>query len=78
MARLKSTVYKLQKALSLKGRYVRINQKQFWSDKMEKFCTKYELRETVIEDGVKKDVVFLETFNTVDVVKCLAELLNGG
>lgn len=75
---LKSTVYKLQKALSLKGRYIRINQKQFWSDRLEKFCTKYEVRETTVVDGVKKDTVILETFKTVDVVKCLAELLNGG
>lgn len=78
MPRLKSTVYKLQKALSLKGRYIKINQKQFWSDKLEKFCTKYELKETVVEDGVKKEVFLLETFKTVDVVKCLAEMLNGG
>lgn len=78
MPRLKSTVYKLQKALAIKGRYIKINQKQFWSDKLEKFCTKYELKETVVEDGVKKEVVLLETFKTVDVVKCLAEMLNGG
>ena len=78
MAKLKAIVYKLQKALSVKGRYIKINQKQFWSDKAEKFCTKYELKETVDFDGKRKEITLLETFKTVDIVMCLAELLNGG
>ena len=45
MARLKSIVYKLQKALTLKGRYITINQTQFYSEQLNKMCTKYILKE---------------------------------
>ena len=45
MPKLKSIVYKLQKALILKGRYITINQTQFYSEQLDKMCTKYILRE---------------------------------
>lgn len=78
MAKLKSIANKLQKALTMNGRYITINQNQFYSEKMEKMCTKYLLKEKVEIDGETKNVTLLETFRMVDVVNFLADLLNGG
>lgn len=78
MAKLKSIANKLQKALTMNGRYITINQNQFYSEKLEKMCTKYVLKEKVEIDGETKNVTLLETFRMVDVVNFLADLLNGG
>ena len=78
MAKLKSIANKLQKALTLNGRYITINQNQFYSEKLEKMCTKYLLKEKMEIDGKMKDMTLLETFRMVDVVNFLADLLNGG
>ena len=78
MAKLKSIANKLQKALTLNGRYITINQNQFYSDKLEKMCTKYVLKEKVEIDDKMQNVTLLETFRLVDVVNFLADLLNGG
>ena len=78
MAKLKSIANKLQKALTLNGRYITINQNQFYSEKLEKMCTKYVLKEKVEIDGKMKDTTLIETFRMVDVVNFLADLLNGG
>ena len=78
MAKLKSIANKLQKALTMNGRYITINQNQFYSDKLEKMCTKYVLKEKAKIDGETKNVTLLETFRMVDVVNFLANLLNGG
>lgn len=78
MAKLKSIANKLQKALTMNGRYITINQNQFYSEKLEKMCTKYVLKEKVEIDGKMKDMTLLETFRMVDVVTFLADLLNGG
>lgn len=78
MAKLKSIANKLQKALALNGRYITINQNQFYSEKLEKMCTKYVLKEKVEIDDKMQNVTLLETFRMVDVVNFLADLLNGG
>jgi hypothetical protein len=78
MAKLKSIANKLQKALTLNGRYITINQNQFYSEKLEKMCTKYVLKEKMEIDDKMQNVTLLETFRLVDVVKFLADLLNGG
>ena len=78
MAKLKSIANKLQKALTLNGRYITINQNQFYSEKLEKMCTKYVLKEKMEIDGKVQNVTLLETFSMVDVVNFLADLLNGG
>ena len=78
MAKLKSIANKLQKALAMNGRYITINQNQFYSEKLEKMCTKYVLKEKMEIDGKMKDITLLETFRMVDVVNFLADLLNGG
>lgn len=78
MAKLKSIANKLQKALTLNGRYITINQNQFYSEKLEKMCTKYVLKEKIEIDEKMQNVTLLETFRIVDVVNFLADLLNGG
>lgn len=78
MAKLKSIANKLQKALTMNGRYITINQNQFYSDKLEKMCTKYVLKEKMEIDDQMQNVTLLETFRMVDVVNFLADLLNGG
>ena len=78
MAKLKSIANKLQKALTINGRYITINQNQFYSEKLEKMCTKYVLKEKVEIDDKMQNVTLLETFRMVDVVNFLADLLNGG
>ena len=78
MAKMKSIANKLQKALTLNGRYITINQNQFYSEKLEKMCTKYVLKEKVEIDDKMQNVTLLETFRMVDVVNFLADLLNGG
>lgn len=78
MAKLKSIANKLQKALTVNGRYITINQNQFYSEKLEKMCTKYVLKEKMEIDDKMQNVTLLETFRLVDVVNFLADLLNGG
>ena len=78
MAKLKSIANKIQKALTMNGRYITINQNQFYSDKLEKMCTKYVLKEKMEIDDKMQNVTLLETFRMVDVVNFLADLLNGG
>ena len=78
MAKLKSIANKLQKALTMSGRYITINQNQFYSEKLEKMCTKYVLKEKMEIDDKMQNVTLLETFRMVDVVNFLADLLNGG
>ena len=78
MAKLKSIANKLQKALTMNGRYITINQNQFYSEKLEKMCTKYVLKEKMEIDDKVQNVTLLETFCMVDVVNFLADLLNGG
>lgn len=78
MAKLKSIANKLQKALTMNGRYIAINQNQFYSEKLEKMCTKYVLKEKMEIGDKMQNVTLLETFRLVDVVNFLADLLNGG
>ncbi len=75
---LKSIAYKLQKALTFKGRYITINQNQFYSETLEKMSTKYILKEKVHENGKTKYKTIFETFRLIDVVNYLAEILKEG
>ena len=78
MEKLKSIANKLQKALTMNGRYITINQNQFYSEKLGKMCTKYVLKEKIEIDDKMQNVTLFETFRMVDVVNFLADLLNGG
>lgn len=76
---LKRIAYKLQMALCQKGKFVKINQYQSYSERAERMVTKYvlqEIRETM--DGKKKSVTIFESYQMADVVKFLAEMYGGG
>ncbi len=77
---LKGIAYKLQKALCLRGRYIKINQTQYYSAEKERMLTKYVLKEKKFdeEEGKEKNFTLLETFRMIDVVNYLAEELGGG
>ena len=70
--------YKLQKALTFKGRYITINQNQFYSKALGKMSTKYILKEKDEENDKTKYKVLLETFRLIDVVNYLADILKEG
>lgn len=72
---LKRLAYKLQTALCQKGRYIRINQFQSYSEKAERMVAKYVLTEKrTLNTGKQKNVTILETYQMADIVKTLAEL----
>ena len=77
MPNLKALAYKLQTALAAKGRYIKINQFQSWSDRKQRMVTKFVVCEKRLVDDKYKNVTVLETYQMADVVKGLAALLNG-
>lgn len=79
MPRLKSIVYKLQMALCQRGRYIKINQHQTYSERQGRMVTKYVLQETMeLPNGKRKSETILETYQLADVVKKLAAIYSGG
>lgn len=72
------TARKLQTALSMRGRHIKINQFQSYSEKAERMVTKFVVCEKQCIDGKMKDVAICETYRMVDVVKALAHILNDG
>lgn len=79
MASLRVLSRKLQTAFCQKGRYIKINQRQTYSERAERMVTKYVLQETRETDtGKQKTVTILETYQLADVVKKLAALYGGG
>lgn len=78
MAKLKAIAYKLQKALTLKGKYITINQTQIYLEEPGRMCTKYVLKEKRKINGKSKNITLLETFRMIDVVNFLVNALNGG
>ena len=58
---LRQTMYKLQTALCQKGIYIKINQKQHFSEKAGRMVTKYVLQEKQTQNGKNKKVTPLET-----------------
>lgn len=79
MASLRQLARKLQTALCKKGRYIKLNQYQSYSEKQERMVTKYVLQETRdLPNGKKKNVTILETYQLADVVQKLAAIYGGG
>lgn len=74
MAALRQLAKKLQTALCQKGRYIKINQRQSYSEKSQKMLTKYILQESREENGRPRAITHLESYQMADVVKKLAEL----
>lgn len=73
--KIKQLAYKLQTALCQKGRYIKINQQQLYSERSERMVTKYVLQEKCVAKNGAKNQTLLETFQIVDVVKFLAKEL---
>ena len=69
---------RLQTALCMQGRRIRINQYQHYSEKAERMVTKYVLSEERDTGGRRSCVVILETYRMAEVVTVMAGLLDGG
>ena len=55
---LRRTVNKLQTALIAKGRYITVNQKQFYSDDIERVVTLYEVKEAIVDENGRIWIVY--------------------
>lgn len=75
MASLRPVMYKLQTALSMRGRYIKINQYQSWSQRQQRMVTKYVVCEKRMVNEKFKDVAILESYQMADVVVGLAAML---
>ena len=75
---IRKLAHKLQTALCQKGRFIKINQFQSYSERAGRMVTKYVLTEKRLDErGRKKDFVILETYQMADVVKKLAAMYEG-
>lgn len=77
---MKRLMFKLQTALCMRGTKIRINQRQVWSEKRERMVTKYVIQKEIFDkklNRMKYDTI-LETYQTADAVKLLADLLTDG
>lgn len=80
---LRHTMYKIQMALCQKGKKIKINQFQAYSERAGRMVTRYvliEKRKTEDKftgDIIEKDFVIFESYQTAEVVKKLAELYRG-
>lgn len=69
---------KLQRALILQGRPIKINQTQVWIEDTKRMATKYIVKEQKTVDGKPKDEILMDSYKLAEVVKFLAVLLSGG
>lgn len=78
MPSLRQLSNKLQTALCQKGRHIKINQFQSYSEKAGRMVTKIVLQETKQNDAGKVETVtHLETYQLAEVVKKLAAIYGG-
>lgn len=79
MARLNQTMRKLQTALICKGARVKIYTRQFYSEEQDRMITVYSVMLPMWLEEKKKmvDNELLKTCSTAEVVKFLAEMLEG-
>lgn len=79
MARINQTMQKLQTALLQLGKRVKINTRQFYSEEQDRMITMYIviLPEWSKEKLKMVDRELMKTCSTVEVVKFLAEMLEG-
>lgn len=69
---------KLQTAFAVRGRYIKINQYQSYSERTERMVTKFVVCEKRKVEDKEKDVIICSSYKMADVVKSLAALLNDG
>lgn len=79
MARLNQTMRKLQTAIVNAGQVVKINTHQFYSEEQTRLITSYSVIVPMWSDFRQKmvDHELLKTCSTVEVVKFLADMLEG-
>lgn len=78
MASMRQLAHKLQTALCQKGRFIKINQYQAYSEKQGRMVTKYVLQETrTTQTGKPKAFTILESYQLADIVKKLAAIYGG-
>lgn len=70
-------MYKLQTALCKKGKYIKINQYQHYSEKSGRMVTKFVIQEIRTIGKKQKSVTIFETYRQAEVVKFLAEMYGG-
>lgn len=71
---LRKLTNKLQTALCQKGRYIRLNQYQSYSERSQRMVTKFVLTEKIVRNGKPKNVTIMESYQLADIVKKLAEI----
>ena len=72
---LRRIASKLQTALCMKGKQIKIDQYQSYSERAGRMVTKFVLKEKrITPTGKQKDFVILETYQLADVVKELARM----
>lgn len=69
---------KLQRALLQKGRMIKINRVQMYSERRNAMLTRYSVVEPMMVDGKIKNVTLLETFQIREVVMLLKDMYGGG
>ena len=75
---LRALMTKLQRALCMRGRSIRLYTMQTYIEDTKRLATKYKLIETAEgEDGKRHNNILLETFRANEVVKCLAAMMDG-
>ena len=75
MPNLRALANKLQTALVMRGRKVKINQYQSWSDRQQRMVTKFVVCEKRMVENKFKDVTIAESYQLADIVKALAAIL---
>ena len=75
MPNLRALANKLQTALVIRGRRVKINQYQSWSDRQQRMVTKFVVCEKRMVENKFKDVTIVESYQLADIVKALAAIL---
>ena len=77
---MRRLMYKLQTALCVRGTKIKINQRQSWSEKSERMVTKYVVLKEIFDKKQQRSryETALESYQTADVVKYLAGLLDDG
>lgn len=83
MANYKRTAKKLQTALTLSGRVIRMNTRQFYSEEQKRMIDSYSLVEKKPykkKDGTTgmKDEEIFRSCSMIDIVKFLSKLYKGG
>lgn len=76
---LRDRINRLQTALRCRGRYIRINQMQYYSEKTERIGTVYQVCETVTDkNGRKKNEIYCKSPKLADVLLTLIEIYEDG